>query len=389
MSKKTRQFDNFCRQKNVEIILFAVVWVVARFHFPRCSIAMAPKKKGCATAAKSAAQPPSAKKGNSAKGGAKGHPPAELPNAKKTRVKKEMPSEAGSSQDSPHSKQTLDQLYSALKYAKSKGNDAPMNAYLQSTSREEKREFCTKWLGDKKFEWLKVTDSHVTNIGVHHKGKEGWLNKWQVADLEKMPIDSEIFKNRLTEFASRVPISAVLKDAGELEYYYVSSTMTERCRGQERSLEVAASLDVRASASDILDGFMDSMDESGGTQKALEDGPAPVPAKTEGPNKKDLIVSMKKLAKGMGDCTMDVLGAINSLKDAVKKKPYLEALLKELKKQYEEFAKVREEVLKTQASLISMDAEELAQAEGQLEIFQTHYDAFRSGALKEAQGITK
>ena len=98
-----------------------------------------------------------------------------------------------------------------------------MQSYLALPTKDAKREFCRKYLNDKKFEWLTVTETHTSGEDNAISHDEGWLSRFQIADLEKLPLESELLKSRLAELPSRGHSSKAYKDAGELAYFWTNS----------------------------------------------------------------------------------------------------------------------------------------------------------------------
>ena len=284
-------------------------------------------------------------------------------------------------------KKDLDEMYSAMKYMASKGNPSPLRSYLTLSTKDDKRAFCAKYLNDKKFEWLIVTETHTAGEDNSLSSEEGWMTKFQIADLEKLPIDSELLKNRIAELPSREHSSNAYKDGGELEYFWTSNVKRRRTQTDHRAISASSSVDVKASVGQtIIDGFRVSMIDGQPAQKALEDGVKEEPSEI---NKKQLALSIKKLVKSMQDSTLESLVLKNKLTEAAKAKPYLLPIVNELEKQHVIFTSARDMILETQATLPTMSADDMEKAAGTLKTCSVHYEAFRNGALKEGSNLMK
>ena len=169
-------------------------------------------------------------------------------------------------------KKDLDKMYSAMKYMASKGNPSPLRSYLTLSTKDDKRAFCAKYLNDKKFEWLTVTDTHTAGEDNSLSSEDGWMTRFQIADLEKLQIDSELLKNRIAELPSREHSSNAYKDGGELEYFWTSNVKRRRTQTDHRAISASSSVDVKASVGQtIIDGFRVSMIDGQPAQNALED----------------------------------------------------------------------------------------------------------------------
>ena len=284
-------------------------------------------------------------------------------------------------------KKDLDKMYSAMKYMASKGNPSPLRSYLTLSTKDDKRAFCAKYLNDKKFEWLTVTETHTAGEDNSLSSEEGWMTRFQIADLEKLPIDSELLKNRIAELPSREHSSNAYKDGGELEYFWTSNVKRRRTQTDHRAISASSSVDVKASVGQtIIDGFRVSMIDGQPAQKALEDGVKEEPSEI---NKKQLALSIKKLVKSMQDSTLESLVLKNKLTEAAKAKPYLLPIVNELEKQHVVFTSARDMILETQAALPTMSADDMEKAAGTLKTCSVHYEAFRNGALKEGSNLMK
>ena len=100
-------------------------------------------------------------------------------------------------------------------------------------------------------------------------------------------------------------------------------------------------------------------------------------------------LGIKKLVKSMQDSTLENLVLKNKLTEAAKAKPYLLPIVNELEKQHVVFTSARDMILETQATLPTMSADDMEKAAGTLKTCNTHYEAFRNGALKEGSNLMK
>jgi hypothetical protein len=120
-------------------------------------------------------------------------------------------------------KKELDKMYQTMKYQDKKGNKHPLETYNKLTSKKEKAEFYAKYLKDKKFEWVAIEEETELKTLSTTGSFQGWVNKWQVADHLKMPLDHPLLQAKLASLPSRAHALQEWRDAGEMEYYYTSN----------------------------------------------------------------------------------------------------------------------------------------------------------------------
>ena len=144
-------------------------------------------------------------------------------------------------------------------------------------------------------------------------------------------------------------------------------------------------MNIKASQTSLTDNFASTIVAGEQARKALVDQPRE--KESDGANRKVFAGTVKKLVKNMQDLTMDALTTINVLKDSLSSKPYLKPLVEIVEQQYKCFVVAREDMVQLQCTLPTMDATAIAAAGDTLVKCQAHYDAFKVGALKEAQSM--
>jgi hypothetical protein len=281
----------------------------------------------------------------------------------------------------------------------SKGNALPLQTY-QGLAIPQKREFQRKYLGrDKRFDFLTATEHHESKESAKYSLEEGWLSRYQISEREKLPIDSELLQDRLPELPCREHESAAYRSRNEKQYYYTSGVRLDRTMESSRSLDLASSSKVGSKeAAQLLEGVDDAIQQTTPVRLSLEDQPQQVKLEPEVLESqrneaqfKDQSAKIKKLAKSMSDCTLEALSVKACLEEIVAKdKPYLREMLDHFIKQYQLFQNGREQVTEVQATTPSeFNKDFLHTLTKALTAGQAHYEAFRTGTLKDAAALVK
>ena len=170
-------------------------------------------------------------------------------------------------------KKELDKMYSALKYLDKKGKTHPLAHYNGLNSKKEKQEFYSKFLKDKKFEFVAVDATTEMKTSNSNESFKGWVTKWQVADFEKIPVGHPLLEAKLASLPSRAHPIQEWRDAGEMEYYYESNQMERNEETMSHGIRVQGHGTAQPRAVEsLLQGLPAS---SSGPHKAIEDGDAP------------------------------------------------------------------------------------------------------------------
>ena len=274
-----------------------------------------------------------------------------------------------------------------------------MDAWALCQTKEAKHEFFAKYKLDRKFDFTTVAEVNSRETHVVVAGEEGWMSKFQVAQKEALPADSELLAELLAELPQRAHRSSSWAAKGEKEYYYKDQTKIKNDEVRKEGLV----LDTRANTNKAV---CDQMAEGFRLQNkapllSLEDSHAKMTEeekaealKQEGYQKdfKEGKVALQKVEKVMAT-TLDSsqkLGA--KLQAGIEKKPYFAHIKEELDKQHQSFASAKKEITNKLAVFEEVEGgteEKVKELEDCLEIAKNHLQAFRSGVYKEAAQLLK
>ena len=121
------------------------------------------------------------------------------------------------------SKNDYNKLYSAMNYAKSKGNQEPWSTYKGLTNLEDKKEFLSKYIKTKNFNWVRsLKEKQTLESASSHIVQEEWLSKTRIADIEKLdtqsPEQNNLLEHLLASLPSRAHRVKAWAELGLLEY---------------------------------------------------------------------------------------------------------------------------------------------------------------------------
>ena len=302
-------------------------------------------------------------------------------------------------------KKDLDKMYQAMKYQAKKGNPHPLEKYSKMTTRAEKQDFYNKYLANKKFDWVGLEHSQEANTTLKTKENEGWLTQYQIADLEKLPIDHPLMKVKLATLPSRAHSLKEWADQDEKEYFYTSAKLTEKGEEQITGVKVKAK---GGAKKDHQEALLQGMSSSSAPPKAIEDGPKPEGQEdAEQGHKEDeegetdesqtleewntVRNALSKVTKTMGDLTNEAL----TVQGALAHKPHLAGLCQEVAQQLKVFEPKKVEALGELGGMKVEDMKtedmktKLVALKQLVEECTTHCQGFRMGAFKEARMLLK
>ena len=298
-------------------------------------------------------------------------------------------------------KKVLDKMYQAMKYQAKKGNPHPLEKYSKMTTKAEKQEFYNEYLNNKKFEWVGLEHTHEANTTQKTKENEGWLTQYQIAALEKLPVDHPLMKVKLAALPSRAHSLKEWADMDEKEYFYTSAKMTEKGEEQIVGVKVKAK---GGAKKDHQDALLQGMASSSAPPKAIEDGPKPEgqedaekESKGEDEDEGDesqtleewstVRSALSKVTKTMGELTNEAL----TVQGALAHKPHLSGLCREVAQQLKVFEPKKVEALSALGGMKVEDMKtedmktKLVALKKLVEECTTHCQGFRMGAFKEAR----
>ncbi len=240
--------------------------------------------------------------------------------------------------EAPVDKSDYSKLHSAMKYQASKANTGPLNSYMQLKTRAEKAEFCKKWLQDKKFNFLQLEHTRTEAQSSSSKNIEGWKTRFQIAQIECLPPDSELLASLLTDMPSREHPNKDWKEKGEMEFYYTGRLEFQKGEKKKRELHLHQSGKITQEQGFALDEEMDKLEGGGQPQRAIADGSVKQEPDSVTPKKwEQLQKDLRKQGVLMGSLNSQVLAPKGNLQQLVTQKTYLTPLLDELNKQIGNF----------------------------------------------------
>ena len=284
----------------------------------------------------------------------------------------------------------LSALSSAMKQQKKVGGEDPLRTYEALATKEEKHDFCKKWLQDKKFTFITVRSDTSHAATTEKDTKEGWKTKFQIAHIECLAPDNPLLDALLVDLPSREHQNQAWKDQGLKEYYYTERTQVAKKAKSEKKIsltEKGAATEKAAAA--IWEG---SKDGGPAEQPAMsiEDGKIKVePGVVSAADWSDIKKDLKKHAVIVASLSSQAFGVLGSLEQVAEAKPYFKPLLVELKKQVDEFTPFAKR-LQTEAGKAFPDQEDykiFKAIEKLLVQAKVHVCAMKEGAFKEAKAI--
>ena len=129
--------------------------------------------------------------------------------------------------DEVESRRDTQKMLNTLNYQKKQGNSAPWEMYQKCKGPQERRDFLTKYLADKKFTWVTVEVSHDNKTVEETGARSGWKSRFQIADEEKLPVDHPLMKAPLSSLPAQAHSQKSRAEQGEMEYYYTSKEETK------------------------------------------------------------------------------------------------------------------------------------------------------------------
>ena len=287
-------------------------------------------------------------------------------------------------------------LYSAMTYAKSKGDSEPWAMCKGLTTIEQKREFLSKYMKTKNFSWIRTLKEQQAQRSTSSRTEEAqWLSKIQIADEEKLNMNQkehlELLEGLLATLPSRPHKVKAWADMGLLEYKYIKDKEI-KADSQEHVLQQDQEMKIDEKVHDALANSMFKMVEPSPVPLSLCDRVKEETATIEDKalEYKEGLGKLKKVKRSMDDLAMDFLAQRAKLEEVSNKKSYLKPLLEEACEQYTHYTKGKEEVAELLATLsneYSHAVQEKLQ-KGML-LAEAHYEGFKNGTLKEISGVLK
>jgi hypothetical protein len=71
-----------------------------------------------------------------------------------------------------------------------------LDTYNKLTHKTEKADFFAKYLQSKKFDFLEIKEERSCVTEMTSKESEGWMSKYQIADLEKLAVDHPLMEKK-------------------------------------------------------------------------------------------------------------------------------------------------------------------------------------------------
>lgn len=309
------------------------------------------------------------------------------------KAKKEIENEASDNaeQVTAPGKKELDKMYSAMRYMKkTTGSNAPMEMYMSLTSKEEKHSFWKRFLVDRKFSWVSMNESSSQTSRRSTTTEEGWMSRFQIADAEKLPVDSQLLELCLQGLPCRAHRCAAWAEKGEKEYYYKGPERLATMNAYQKELKASREGKLKEAGFDELDEEPWNVEEP---KLALEDSNVVKVEPQEAFHKQfqDYQNKVRKLTKVMSDLNRDALVFKAKLQEQVAKdKTYLQSLLETYKAQLGCFQDALNKAIGASGTMPSeVNAGTLALVKKTFDEGLAHVDAFKGGAFKEVQAVLR
>ena len=199
-------------------------------------------------------------------------PKKEAKDSKVTKDRKVQGETKDSQED--NSKAAWNKLYSAINYASKWGDDTPLETYKLCNTNQQKRAFLDKHLADKTLaRCRRVQQTQECNKQSESSVLKGWYNQYQVADFEKMPMDSPGLKAYLKTLQSKPHSKKAFADARELEYYYESTEKVEKKQTHEDSTILSRDVLLNQAHHEAMHSRLEVIFESNENSEAIKQDP--------------------------------------------------------------------------------------------------------------------
>ena len=103
------------------------------------------------------------------------------------------------------------------KYQAKRGNRNPLDNYSKLKTKTERADFFAKYLQAKTFDFCEINEERSAVSEVTSKEAEGWMSNYQIADIEKLPVDHPLMEKKLASLPSRAHSCNAWADEKELE----------------------------------------------------------------------------------------------------------------------------------------------------------------------------
>ena len=200
------------------------------------------------------------------------------------------------------------------------------------STKQSKADFVKKDQLDKKFSWIQVSDDIEQTVSHNATSFEGWFSKYNIAEFENIPVQSDLLNMLINKLASGEHSDADWAAAGEMEYFYVSNVVNSKGASSSHSLKLKAEGTCKES-SDLQEHFEHGMEQDEPT-KAICDIMKQKPESVLKQDMQETKQNMKKLAKGLQDLCWDSLAVQGRLTESLATKPYLGGMLDKLKEHH-------------------------------------------------------
>lgn len=286
-----------------------------------------------------------------------------------------------------------DKLYSAVRYAASKGQDNVAKQWNMCTTPDMKKQFWKQWKVDKKFSWCTISEKNSLEICDQAENIEGWMSKYQVAAMEKVPVDSPLLEDMLKDFPSRAHRCASWAARDEKEYYYTGAQRVKHAEGRRKELSTVREARMEKGCKEF-DSLHASLGGEAADQqlRAIEDLPQvkeePGVAALQERHKQSQtqLVKLHKQACDLYDTGLATKGKLGTM---LAQKPYLKEMSSMLDQAVSSFGTFKDELKMfvggvgevTETMVLSMEAEVGKAAQ--------HIEGMKNGIVKELQMLLK
>ena len=287
-------------------------------------------------------------------------------------------------------------MLNTMNYQKKQGNSAPWEMYQKCKGPQERRDFLTKYLADKKFTWVTVEVSHDNKTVEETGARSGWKSRFQIADEEKLPVDHPLMEALLSSLPAQAHSQKSWAEQGEMEYYYTSKEETKAGTKKTHSVKSKreAKLDTKV-AKDFEDEFYNEAASS--SQPALraivdgniKDDAAEMTAAEKTKAVQKLLKDSKKLSAIMTHLQGQGFTTVAKLREVVEEKPFLHSLLEATIAACDNFNKARDEVVRDIHAYAAKEDSDvhIEKLKKILEVGYAHVDGFKSSSFQDARSV--
>ena len=284
-------------------------------------------------------------------------------------------------------------MLNMLSYLAKKGNPAPLLEYQSKQTQQGKRAFYQSFMLDPSCSWCLVRERTSEIHSQASTNLKGWLNIWEIQNIEKIP-DLEVIKKLVETLPSRLHENPVLAAEGVRLYKYEKRLPEQESHTMEQCQEVTAEAEVEAKDyQDVLSSMVDKMPTAKVKPKLRRQISLEDKVKTdEEKQKQAACIQYKKLAKAMESEVSQASALIATAEVALEKDKSLTHLLDlvgQVKNTIVPFRKVMDSLQQAYHRFEKDDLtpEVLQSFDNKLSVAKSHFEAFKGGRKQDLKKL--